>query len=181
VLFYNKLVAEIRTVDKNHILFIGGAQWDSKLDIFSQPLDKNSVYTFHKYWTAPDQSVIQEYLDCSEKQNIPLWLGESGENSNGWIDTFRTVLEKNNIGWCFWPYKKMSAASCMLSIQMPKDYDSIIKFAEGPRVTFDDLRKNHLQRDTAMAILRELLDNIRFKNCIVNGGYLKALGAKQKQ
>src|SRR6201996_1579240 len=60
---YIKLTKAIRTVDKNHILFIGGAQWDSNFKIFGKPFDSKLVYTFHKYWTDVDQKVIQEYVD----------------------------------------------------------------------------------------------------------------------
>lgn len=179
--FYKKAVKAIRAIDKNHILFLGGAQWDSNLNIFEKPMGKNTVYTFHKYWTAPDQSVIQDYINIGKKQNIPLWLGESGENSNGWIDSFRVTLEKNQIGWCFWPYKKMAAPSCMASIQKPAQYDSLIKFAEGPRVTFDDLRSNRMRPELVKSILKEYLNNIRFKNCQINDGYLKALGVSYKK
>jgi endoglucanase len=174
--FYKKLTAEIRTVDKNHIIMLGGAQWDLNLRIFDKPFDSNSLYTFHKYWTAPDQSVIQEYIDCSVKQNVPLWMGESGENSDEWIEAFRNTLEKNEIGWCFWPYKKMEATSSMLAVTMPENYNKIITFAEGSRATYGDLRSNHIARDSAMTILQDLLKNVRIENCTINNGYIKALG-----
>ncbi len=176
--FYKRAIQTIRATDPNHIIFLGGAQWDSNLDIFEKPLDPNSVYTFHKYWTATDQSVIQDYINISQKQNIPIWLGESGENSNGWIDSFRVTLEKNNIGWCFWPYKKMVDGSCMVSIKMPGQYDSLKNFAEGPRTSYDDIRKNHLNPVLTKSILKEYLINIRFENCIINKEYLRALGIK---
>jgi endoglucanase len=51
--------------------------------------------------------------------NVPIWLGESGENTDQWIQQFVSVLEKNDIGWCFWPYKKMQKTSCMVSMQPP--------------------------------------------------------------
>src|SRR5713101_3302645 len=63
---YKELTGEIRTVDAHHILFLGGAQWDSNFSVFGKPFDANVAYTFHKYWTAPDESVIRQYLDFRE-------------------------------------------------------------------------------------------------------------------
>ena len=51
---YKELSAEIRKIDAHHILFLGGAQWDSNFSVFGKPFDANVAYTFHKYWTAPD-------------------------------------------------------------------------------------------------------------------------------
>ena len=45
-------------------------------------------------------------LTFSNKYNVPIWMGESGENSDQWINEWRLLNEKNNFGWCFWPYKK---------------------------------------------------------------------------
>ena len=75
---YKQLTAAIRTVDKNHILFIGGAQWDSNFKIFGKPFDSKLVYTFHKYWTEPTQNVIQDYIDFRDKNNVPIYCGETG-------------------------------------------------------------------------------------------------------
>ncbi|HAF21421.1 MAG TPA: glycosyl hydrolase family 5, partial [Blastocatellia bacterium] len=95
----------IREVDRNHIIFLGGAQWDTNFKVFGTPFDDKVAYTFHKYWMDVNQQAIQEYLDFRDKHNVPVWMGESGENTDEWIGSFRTLLELNNIGWCFWPYK----------------------------------------------------------------------------
>jgi len=96
---YKKLAGEIRKVDTHHILFLGGAQWDGNFSVFGKPFDTNVAYTFHKYWTAPDESVIRQYLDFRERFDVPIWMGESGENTDEWIAQFVKTLEKNNIGW----------------------------------------------------------------------------------
>ena len=76
---YRKLAAEIRKVDSHHILFLGGAQWDTNFAVFAKPFDPNVAYTFHKYWTAPDESVLRPYLDFRDRYDVPVWMGESGE------------------------------------------------------------------------------------------------------
>ena len=49
------------------------------------PSTTTMVYAFHKYWNAPDQGSIQYLLDLREQTGVPLWLGETGENSNPWF------------------------------------------------------------------------------------------------
>src|SRR4029079_5153973 len=103
----------------NHVVILEGAQWASKFDPFGPPFDSRLVYSFHKYWTDPDQKVVQEYIDFANQHQVPLFMGESGENSDDWIARFHTTLEQNQISWCFWPYKKLDSTSCPVSIKPP--------------------------------------------------------------
>src|SRR6266700_1724999 len=67
---YKKLTVAVRQIDTHHILFLGGgAQWDGNFSVFGPPFDSNTAYTFHKYWTKTDETVIQQYLDFREKYN----------------------------------------------------------------------------------------------------------------
>ncbi len=140
--FYERVAAEIRKVDTNHIIILGGAQWDSNFKIFGKPFDTKLIYTFHKYWSDTAQSVIQEYLDFRDRNDVSIWLGESGENNDKWINSFRQLLERNNVGWCFWPYKKLDARSCIASVSMTEEYRLIIGFAESDRSTFEKIRRS---------------------------------------
>ncbi len=174
--FYKKLVEAIRTVDKNHIVIIGGAQWDTNFKVFGQPFDSNAIYTFHKYWCDTTQSEIQEYVNFRKKYNVPVWMGESGENTNQWITAFRKLLEKNNIGWSFWTYKRMDTKRCVVTFTPPVDYDSILTFAKSPRITFKQIRENRPSENISEKILNGLLENCKFNNCKINREYLRALG-----
>ena len=175
---YRKIVAGIREVDRNHLIFLGGAQWDTNFKVFGPPFDDKLVYTFHKYWMEVNKGAIQEYLDFRDKHSVPIWMGESGENTDEWIGSFRTLLEHNNIGWCFWPYKKLNATSCVVSINPPADWDAIVVFADGPRTTFEEVRKHRPSKEKVEKALSDYLEGIKFSNCRVNQGYLKALGLK---
>ena len=172
---YRRVVAQVRTVDKNHIIFLGGAQWDNNFKVFGPPFDNKLAYTFHKYWFTVNQSAIQEYVDFRDKYEVPIWMGESGENTDEWISSYRTLLEHNDVGWCFWPYKKMDATSCVTSINRPTDWDVIISYAESPRTTFEEVRKARPAKEKIKAALEGYLENIKLKNCRINQGYLNAL------
>jgi hypothetical protein len=173
---YKRIVAAVREVDRNHVIFLGGAQWDTNFKVFGPPFDPKLAYTFHKYWMEVKQEAVQEYVDFSAKYGVPLYMGESGENTDEWIASFRTLLERNNIGWCFWPYKKLDATSCVASVNKPADWDAVVAFAEHPRTTYEDVRKNRPPKEKIDRALAGYLEGIKFKNCRVNEGYLKALG-----
>ncbi|MFL5772757.1 MAG: glycoside hydrolase family 5 protein [Flavisolibacter sp.] len=174
---YKRIVSAIREVDRNHIMFLGGSQWDSNFRPFGKPFDKNLVYTFHKYWTPPTKAVIQDYIDFRKKFNVPVYVGETGENTDGWVDSFRVVCEQNNIGWHFWPYKKMDNTRGIVSFPRPANYEIVIKYAETLRNSFSDIRKARpADMNLVKYALAELLKNIRFENCKANEGYIKALG-----
>src|SRR5256884_7412817 len=150
---YRRIVSGIREVDRNHIIFLGGAQWDTNFKIFGAPFDRKLVYTFHKYWMTVNQNAIQEYLNFRDRYKVPVWMGESGENTDEWIDSFRRLLEAHNIGWCFWPYKKLDATSCIVSINSPEDWAAIVAFVEGPRTTFEEVRKHRPAKDKVQKAL----------------------------
>jgi len=173
---YRRVVTAIRQVDRNHLIFLVGAQWDTNFKVFGPPFDAKLVYTFHKYWMDVNQGAIQEYLDFRAKHNVPIWMGESGENTDEWINSFSRLLEANNIGWCFWPYKKLDATSCPVSIDLPADWGAIVDYAEGPRLNFEDVRKHRPAKEKVRKALNDYLERVRFANCRVNRGYLKALG-----
>src|SRR6266704_1286571 len=177
---YKKVAGEIRKVDTHHILFLGGAQWDSNFSVFGKPFDANVAYTLHKYWTAPDESVLRQYIYFRERYDVPIWMGESGENTNEWIAQFVKALEKNNIGSAFWPYKKMEKSSAVVSIIPPADWGKIIKFAKLPRGTahVEERLKVRPEQETITRAFADLLERLRLQKCRVNGGYLKALGMK---
>jgi hypothetical protein len=177
---YKKLSVEIRKMDAHHILFLGGAQWDGNFSVFGKPFDGNVAYTFHKYWTAPDESVIRQYIDFRERYDVPIWMGESGENSDEWIAQFAKTLEKNNIGWAFWPYKKMEKSSAVVSIIPPGDWGTIVEFAKLPPGTAhaEERLKARPEQGTITRVFAELLESVRVQRCRVNEGYLRALGLK---
>jgi aryl-phospho-beta-D-glucosidase BglC (GH1 family) len=178
---YKRIVSSIREVDKNHIIFLGGAQWNTNFEVLSEPFDSNLVYTFHKYWMPSEQKEIQAYIDFRERFNVPIWMGESGENEDQWIESFRKILEKNNIGWCFWPYKKMDSTSGVVSFNKNDEWELIIKYAEGSRKNFEEIRKNKPTRYLISKALSSLLTNILLDNCTINYSYVRSLGLNKTQ
>jgi endoglucanase len=175
---YQRITRAIREVDPNHVVILEGAQWASNFAIFGPPQDRNTLYSFHKYWTAPTQAVIQPYLDFRERYSVPVWLGESGENTDQWIAEFTQVLEKQEVGWCYWPYKKMGASSAVVTIPKPVYWDEVVAYASEPG-TSAATEQRIVKRPTlehSRDAFRDLLEKIQVANCRLNSGYVRALG-----
>jgi hypothetical protein len=161
-------------------VILGGAQWDTNFKVLGPPFDSNAMYTFHKYWMEPTRASIQPYLDFRDRYNAPVWLGESGENTDECIAQFRRVLEENGVGWCFWPYKKMDQSSSVVTFGRPVYWDEVVNYAKLPGGVgeLDKRPKERPPVEHAQAALTDLLKQIRFENRRVNAGYVKALGMR---
>ncbi|WP_379091902.1 glycoside hydrolase family 5 protein [Pedobacter sp. UC225_65] len=178
--FYKELTKEIRSVDQNHILFLGGAQWNTNFSVFNTPIDPNVVYTFHLYKDQPVKGSIQRFLDFRDKYNAPIYAGETGENTDEWIFKFRSLLDEHQIGWHFWPYKKMDSPKNIASVKMPENYNLVIDYAESPRNSYKHMRELKIDRPKIKKALNDYLELIKFENNQQNEGYIKALGFKSK-
>jgi hypothetical protein len=138
------------------------------------------MYTFHKYWTEPTQEVIQQYLDFRDKYSVPLYMGESGENTDEWISKFVQVLEKNEVGWTFWPYKKMDATTSIVSFARPHGWEKVIEFAKLPQGTGNSEKLIAVRPsvEESQQAFKDLLEKIKLPGCRKNFSYIKALGMK---
>ncbi|SDT90904.1 Por secretion system C-terminal sorting domain-containing protein [Polaribacter sp. Hel1_33_78] len=153
---YVRITNEIRAVDANHILFIEGNGFANDFSGLTPPWDSNMVYSPHKYWTYNDTASMQWVLDIREQHNVPLWLGESGENSNAWFTEAINLFEDNNIGWAWWPWKRIETITCPYSINSNSNYEAIINYwkGEGPQPSVDEAVQGLSQLTTDL-----LLDN----------------------
>lgn len=157
--FYIDVIDAIRKVDKLHLFSIEGHHWSTNTAIFDRIYDENMVIHFHRYGCKPDITAFTEFLELSEKWNLPLWLGETGENCSEWFAALYSMSINLDIGYNLWPYKKMDCTNSPLSIKQPRDWDIVIDYAKGGP---------HPGYHKARLILDELLDNIRIENCNEN-------------
>jgi endoglucanase len=155
---------------------LDGAVWASQFNWFGTPFDSNLIYTFHKYWVEPTQNNIQEYIDFGNKYNVPIWMGESGENSDNWIETLRTLLERNGVSWAFWPYKKLNSDSCIRKFNVPTDWSTIVNYIEGDRSSTTKIAQNRPPFAQINASFKDLINKLQFNNTVVNSNYIRALG-----
>jgi aryl-phospho-beta-D-glucosidase BglC (GH1 family) len=167
-----EITKEIRKVDKNHIIFIEGNQFANDFTGLLPPWDNNMVCSFHKYWNETTIETIQRFIDIREKYNVPLWMGESGENSNDWYKAAVSLLESNNIGWAWWTIKKIGSESGIMNVSKPKEYQKIIDYwsGKGTRPSVDE----------SLITLMELAENMKLEKCRINYSVLEALFGKKR-
>lgn len=155
---YKRLIAAIRKVDKNHMFTVEGYNWANNWSLFDKPLDDNVFYQFHYYcWDKPDNlKSVQYYIDKRDSLNTPIWVGETGEKGNTIYWGTTDYFETENIGWSFWPWKKMQTVNTPYSIKRPELWDSIAGYSNGEAAC---------SKATAQAAFYELLNNIKLENC----------------
>ena len=161
---YSRATAAIREVDRNHVILLGGAQWNSAFDMFTDwTFDDNLMYTCHRYGGSATREAIQSFIDFRDKTGLPMYMGEIGHNTDEWQADFVSVMEDANIGYTFWPYKKVDG-SCMNAVVRPEEWDSVIvRFAEADRSTFEDIRRARPDQEKARRLLREFVENTKFE------------------
>ncbi len=174
-LLYKRIVTEIRKVDQKHTIFLNGSVWSGNFDVFEEIIDDNIVYEFHKYWFDVNQEAIQTYLDFRDKNDLPIYIGETGENTDEWVRDFRILLDKHQVGWCFWPYKKMKNTKGIMNFEQPNDYHLISTYAKSDRSSYKKMRANKPDGALAQKALTQYLENAKYENNFPNKGYQEAL------
>jgi endoglucanase len=161
------ITTAIRQVDKNHIIIIEGNGWGNNYRGMLPTWDKNMVLSFHKYWNENNLRSIQYILNYREQYNVPVWLGETGENSNTWFTEAIRLLESNNIGWAWWPLKKLGNNN-PLQIPSNPEYDALVNYWNG---------KSAHPPSSADAYkgLMELAKDARFENNIIHRDVIDAM------
>jgi cbb3-type cytochrome oxidase subunit 3 len=77
------------------------------------------------------------------------------------------MLGHNSIGWAFWPYKKMQAASAPVSYAPPVGWNQIVTYARLPHGdgSVKERMKERPPQALIDAALAELLENIQLQKC----------------
>ncbi|GAC1372281.1 MAG: hypothetical protein NVSMB30_12880 [Hymenobacter sp.] len=162
---YARLIAAVRGQHDPHLLLLEGNGYGNEYtqltpDQFPAADRPNLVYNSHRYWCTnnphttdpnPNQvNLIGNLAAFRDRWQVPVWVGETGENSNEWFRAARQGLEAQGIGWCHWTLKRVDARPSLLSVA---PYGSILT-PEGRA---------------------QLLGNIPFARCTPNKDVLAAL------
>jgi endoglucanase len=160
------ITTAIRNVDKRHIIIIEGNCWGNNYDGVFPLWDNNTVISFHKYWNFNDKGSIQKFLDIRTNLNVPVWLGETGENSNAWFTDMLSLLEANKIGWNMWPLKK-SGLNNPLQVVINPEAQQVFEYWK--------TKKTKPSASKAFKALIRFAKNTNIKNTIVHRGVIDAM------
>ncbi|WP_198417525.1 glycoside hydrolase family 5 protein [Cryobacterium mannosilyticum] len=162
---YKDLTSVIREEDARHLIVYEGSHWATNWSIFTEVWDENSLLQFHKYWSSPDTESIEKFLETRDRLGLPIYMGEGGENTLEWLYTAFRLYESYDIGWNFWPWKKIDTRTSPASIAAPHGWDQIV--AAGADST--------LEVPEASRIFDDLLRNAQIDNCVWQPGLVAAL------
>lgn len=167
--FMMDITTAIRAIDKKHLLVIEGNCWGNNYAGLLPQWDDNMALSFHKYWTNNTLGDIQGAMKLREQYNLPIWLGESGENSNLWYADVIALVESQQIGWAFWPLKKLGINN-PLQVPLNPGYQKLLDYwlnngekptaAEAKKAlmqlaTDTNFKNNHIQQDVIDAMFRQ--------------------------
>jgi len=162
---HERVINAIRANGDSHLIMVEGNGWGNNYNGIS-PQDfthrNNLIYSAHRYWITeaddlqqdPDPNQInriRNLVNFRNRMNVPVWVGETGENANDWLRQNIRKLEENDIGWCHWPLKRHDTNPNAALMRIPGNFPT----------------------DGASA-MDVVLESIKFENCIVNPGAVAA-------
>ena len=165
---YIKLVDAIRKVDSRHLIILEGLHWATDFSVFENVPEalnlEGIVLEFHKYWSNPDEESLLPFLEASKALDLPLFMGEGGENNLEWYTSIFPLYERLGISWSFWTYKKMACQNSPITFDEPRKWHRLISHIDGDIV---------LEREEAIEIFDAFLECIG--NSKQNNAVLHAL------
>lgn len=159
----------IREVDNNHMIIAEGNCWGNNYNGIMPLWDDNMALSFHKYWNYNDIGSIQGMLNLRAQYNVPIWMGEGGENSNVWFKDAIALLETNNIGWAFWPVKKIESTAGVASVTKTPEYQVLLNYWSGNQGTPQPTV------DFARTALMQIAENYKMENVTVKPDVIDAM------
>jgi len=164
---YVKITDAIREVDTKHMIIIEGNCWGNNYNGIFPVWDNNMAVSFHKYWSYNDQGSIAGIINIRNQNNVPIWLGESGENSNVWFTDAIRLVENNDIGWAWWPLKKIGSVVNPMTIVKTPEYQTLLNYwnngGTAPSASF------------AFNALMQMAENSKIQNCIYRKDVIDAM------
>lgn len=168
-----EITEAIRTVDKKHIIFIEGNAWGNNYNGLIPIWDNNLAFSFHKYWNNNNDETLKFALNLRDKHNMPIWLGETGENSNVWFTELIQLLDKHNIGYAFWPMKKIDNIAGITNVKITSEYQKLLDYwkngGEKPSKEF------------ARKALMQIAENYKFSNVEIKHDVIDAMFRQTKE
>ncbi|WP_426489757.1 cellulase family glycosylhydrolase [Hymenobacter sp. 102] len=164
-IFYSRAIDAIRARNDQHLIMLEGNGYGNEYTNLTpdklRSRDKsNLVYNAHRYWcpnTAeaadpnPNQiNLLSNLTAFRAKWQVPVWVGETGENSNEWFAAAVQGLNERGIGWGHWNIKRVNSGAGLLRVA---PYGSIL----------------------TPAGRAQLLRNAQFANCQINRDVVAAL------
>ncbi|HEU4716575.1 MAG TPA: cellulase family glycosylhydrolase [Bacteroidia bacterium] len=172
---YERIISAIRSVDKNHCLFVEGSSFAKKFTMFTSLPDENMCFSFHIYtwFGGKPADKMDDFVSLENRLNVPIWCGEWGENNYDVITQTRNALEEKQngfSGWCFWTWKKIpNGYATLCAVEMDETWKPFITWCCKPS------KKNTPSAQTANDELKKFEESMLFRNCRIDTNLRKIL------
>jgi endoglucanase len=159
-----RLLNTIRANGDNHLILFEGNGFGNDFNYMEKRNFTNTanlVYNSHRYsgtgylldnnvttsdpGNANNLRTIGNLTRFRSDNSVPIWVGETGENSYGWMQDAARNLNSVGIGWCHWTYKRFENGNNAALLHIPGPF-----IVDGP------------------AGLPQVLNNIRFAGGVPN-------------
>lgn len=120
----------IREVDPNHVIVLEGDWWGSYMKVFDGPMiDNNIVLQTHHYvhGAQADISLLHERADLANKLNVPIILGEFGEDNLDYLRQIADIARDRYDGSFAWSFKKVSMDKTLWRINPTTAYQNVVR------------------------------------------------------
>jgi endoglucanase len=166
---FQRLITAVRNQGDNHLLMIEGNGWGNNYD-YLEPYTFSPnwglVYNAHRYWIKASDDWVRDanpnqinrminLVEFRTRHNVPVFVGETGENSADWLRQNITWLEEYGIGWAHWTYKRhdVNENAALMRIGGAYPYDGA-------------------------SVMSQVLEQIKFANNIKNTNTIPAVTSK---
>ncbi|MDR0543225.1 MAG: carbohydrate-binding protein [Dysgonamonadaceae bacterium] len=163
---YKRLTTAIREVDTHHMIIIEGNNWGNDYNGLPALWDANLCLSFHKYWNRNDAGAIDWIVNMGNSRNCPVWLGETGENSNTWFTDCVKLCESKNVGWSFWPVKKTGQNNILKARGNTAKYNQLLNAWRNG---------SSINATTAFEGVMEFAEGHKFENCTIMRDVIDAM------
>lgn len=161
-----RLITTIRNNGDNHMLMVEGNGWGNNynyLEPFTFSPNWGLVYNAHRYGITPSDDYIADgnanqinriinINNFRNQHNVPVWVGETGENNNTWLRQNIDKMDQNGIGWAHWTYKRFDVNANAALMRIGGNYPT-----------------------DGAAFMSGVLESIKFQNCIKNNNTIQAV------
>ncbi|WP_052381589.1 cellulase family glycosylhydrolase [Hymenobacter sp. APR13] len=128
---YSRLIDVVRAQNDQHVVLLEGNGYGNEYtnltpDKLRTAHKGNIMYNAHRYWCTNDAAasdtnplqinLLHNLVAFRDQWQVPVWVGETGENSNEWFAAAVQELNQQNIGWCHWTLKRVDGRTSLLSV-----------------------------------------------------------------
>jgi len=171
---YSSIIAEIRTVDSNHMIMLEGNNYAQDFSMYTSLPDPNMCFQFHYYtffFSAPN---IPAWTALSNSLNVPIWCGEWGEDTLGGMQNKLTTILRNPAnkisGQAFWTWKTVTVGfqnPHSLNVNNHPDWNNSMLWAtyNTPTVTAVQMQNG----------INNFIVDMKLQNCVVDTGVFNML------